>query len=131
MIIGFTCGSMDLLHPGHLRMLKECKESCDFLIVGLQSDPTIDRPEKNKPIETVNERLERLYACKYVDQVIVYETEADLLVLLKGIQYDIRFVGADWMGKDFTGKMLGKKIYYNSRNHTYSSSELRNRIKNA
>jgi glycerol-3-phosphate cytidylyltransferase len=128
MIKGFTCGAMDLLHPGHVLMLKECREQCDFLIVGLQTDPTLDRPEKNKPIETVEERRIRLEGCRYVDQVITYSTEADLYELLKNLEIDVRFIGADWKDKDFTGKDLPIKIIFNTRDHSYSSTNLRQRI---
>lgn len=130
-VIGITAGAMDLLHPGHLRMLKECQEQCDFLIVLLQTDPSIDRPEKHKPIETLEERMERLDACKYVDDVIVYTTEAQLVDLIKFVQPDVRFLGADWKGKEFTGHELPIKIIFNSRNHNYSSSNLIERIRNA
>src|SRR3989344_2617280 len=95
-ITGFTCGAMDLLHAGHVLMLKECKEQCDYLIVGLQTDPTIDRPEKSKPIETLTERKIRLEGCKYVDKIVIYNTEKDLDKLLKKLKPDVRFVGADW-----------------------------------
>jgi len=127
--IGFTCGAFDLLHPGHLRMLKECQSQCDFLVVGLQEDPSIDRLEKNKPIETLEERKERLEACKYVDDVLVYTTERTLVDLLKFVQPDVRFIGADWEGKPFTGMELPIKVIFNTRNHNLSSSALRNRIK--
>lgn len=127
-ILGFTCGAMDLLHPGHLRMLKECQEQCDFLVVGLQEDPSIDRPDKKKPIETLEERKERLDACKYVDDYIVYKTETDLVELIKFVNPTIRFIGADWKGKHFTGEELPVKVMYNTRNHNYSSTELRKRI---
>lgn len=127
-VLGFTCGAMDLLHPGHLRMLKECQEKCDFLVVGLQTDPSIDRPEKHKPVETLEERMERLDACKYVDDIIVYETEEQLVKLLKFVNPDIRFIGADWVGKKYTGWDLPIKVIFNSRTHSYSSSELRQRI---
>ncbi len=131
MIRGFTCGAMDLLHAGHILMLKECKEQCDYLIVGLQTDPTLDRPEKNKPIETVKERMIRLGGCKYVDEIIIYDTEADLYRLLQKLKPDKRFVGADYKGKHFTGDDLPIPVVYNSRNHNFSSSNLRARIKNA
>lgn len=130
MIKGFTAGSMDLLHAGHVVMLKECKAQCDYLIVGLQTDPSIDRPEKHKPIETIEERMIRLKGCKYVDKVIVYETELDLFNLLKELKPDVRFLGEDWKGKQFTGDTLPIKIIYNSRNHNFSSSNLIERIKN-
>jgi len=127
-IKGFTCGTFDLCHYGHLLMFKECKNKCGYLIVGLQTDPTIDRPEKNKPIETYKERLFRLQSCKYIDMVVKYKTEADLVELLKIIKPDIRFVGVDHKGKPFTGDNLPIKIIFNSRNHNYSSSNLRKRI---
>lgn len=129
-VIGFTCGAMDLLHCGHLMMLKECKSKCDLLIVGLHTDPTIDRPEKNKPIETIEERRERLQACKYVDKIIEYDTEEELYHILKRLQpvIDVRFIGADWEGKKFTGDDLDIHVCFNSRNHNYSSTNLRKRI---
>lgn len=125
---GFTCGAFDLLHPGHLLMLKEIRNQCDFLIVGLHTDPSIDRKEKHKPIETIEERQIRLEACKYVDQIILYNTEADLYQLLKELKPDIRFIGADWEGKHFTGDDLPIKVIFNTRNHNLSSSNLRERI---
>ena len=128
MIKGFTCGAFDLLHPGHILMLKEIRGQCDFLIVGLHADPTIDRPGKNKPIETVEERRIRLEACKYVDEIIEYSTETDLYELLKNLKPDIRFLGADWEGKHFTGDDLPIKVIFNTRDHGYSSTNLRKRI---
>ena len=128
--IGFTCGSFDLLHAGHVLMLKEVKEQCDYLIVGLQTDPTIDRPEKHTPIESVKERMIRLKGCKYVDKVIFYTTEEELLRILKEVKPDIRFVGIDHKGKPFTGDKLPIKVVFNSREHDYSSSNLITRIKN-
>lgn len=127
-IIGFTCGALDLLHAGHCIMLKECRAQCDYLIVGLQTDPSIDRPEKHKPIETIEERMIRLKACKYVDKVIVYETENDLYNLLLELKPDVRFLGADHKNKPFTGDDLDIRIVWNSRNHNYSSSNLIERI---
>ena len=128
MIKGFTCGAFDLLHPGHILMLKEIRGQCDFLIVGLHADPTIDRPEKNKPVETIGERRIRLEACKYVDEIVEYNTEADLYKLLKNLNPDVRFLGADWAGKHFTGDDLDIKVIFNSRNHNHSSTNLRKRI---
>lgn len=135
-IIGFTCGAMDLLHAGHVLMLKECRKQCDHLIVGLQVDPSITNKfyrgkKKHRPIETVKERLIQLGGCKYVDKILIYKTEEDLYKLLKKIRPDVRFIGADWKGKYFTGEDLPIKIIYNSRNHTYSSSDLRRRIESA
>ena len=129
MIKGFTCGALDLLHAGHIIMLKECRAQCDYLIVGLQTDPSLDRKEKHKPIETVEERMIRLQGCKYVDKIVVYERESDLYNLLKELRPDVRFLGEDHKGKPFTGDDLPIKIVYNSRNHNYSSSNLIERIK--
>lgn len=130
MIKGFTAGALDLLHAGHVMMLKECKAQCDYLIVGLQTDPSLDRPDKHKPIETIEERLIRLKGCRYVDKVVVYERELDLFNILKELNPDVRFLGEDWKGKEFTGHELPIKIIYNSRKHDYSSSNLIQRIKN-
>jgi glycerol-3-phosphate cytidylyltransferase len=130
--VGITFGTFDLFHAGHNVMLKECKDWCDYLIIGLHTDPTIDRPEKNKPIQTIYERYVQLDNCKWVDQIIPYDTEKDLLNLLATVQFDIRFIGADYINKDFTGKQYcldrNIPIKYCSRDHTFSSSELRKRI---
>ena len=133
MKIGFNCSSFDLFHAGHITMLRHEKELCDKLVIALQTDPTIDRPDtKNKPIQSVYERYIQLQACKYVDEILVYETEADLLNLLKTQTINIRFVGEEYRNKDFTGRQYcldnGIEIYYHQRLHTYSSSELRQRI---
>jgi glycerol-3-phosphate cytidylyltransferase len=129
--IGFTCGTFDLSHAGHYLMLKESKENCDYLIVGLQVDPSIDRPEKNKPVQTLKERKIQLSACKYIDKIIVYKTEADLLKLLKKLKPNVRFIGVDHKGKSFTGETLPIKIFWNKRNHKYSSRNLRERVNKA
>ena len=131
MIKGITSGAMDLLHAGHVLMLKECKENCDYLIVALHVDPSIERSWKNKPIETLEERKIRLEGCKYVDEIITYETEEDYRNLLIKIKPDVRFIGIDHKDKPFTGDDLPIKIHFNSRNHNYSSTNLRERIKNA
>jgi len=128
MITGVTAGSFDLLHAGHCLMLKEAKQQCDQLIVLLHEDPSTERPEKNKPIETVEERIIRLKSNKYVDEIRTYKTEKQLLSLLQEINPDIRIIGADWKGKDFTGHELDIPIFFNSRDHDYSSSNLRQRI---
>jgi len=128
LVIGFSCGAFDLGHAGHLLMLKEIRKQCDYLIFGLHTDPTLDRPEKNKPIETVEERMIRLQGCKYVDKILTYDTEKDLYNLLKELRPDIRFLGADWKGKRFTGDNLPIKVIFNSRSHNFSSSGLRKRI---
>ena len=128
---GFTCGAMDLLHAGHIIMLKECRSQCDHLIVGLQTDPSVDRPYKNRPVQSLKERYIQLEGCKYVDEIVLYSTENDLVELLKRIKPDVRFIGMDWKGKQFTGHDLNIEIIFNSRNHTYSSSDLRQRIYHA
>jgi len=126
--VGFTCGAFDLCHAGHARMFKECKEVCDYLIVAVQSDPSLDRPSKNKPVQAYEERIEMVKAIRYVDEVVTYDTEADLVELLKKIKPDIRILGADWQDKEYTGKDLGIPAYFNSRNHNLSTSELRMRV---
>ena len=128
---GFTCGAFDLLHAGHVLMLEEAKSFCDYLIVGLHSNPALDRPEKNKPIQSLSERMIQLMAVKYVDLILIYETEKDLIELLTAIKPDIRIVGADHRGNRYTGDDLCAETRFNSRNHNYSSSELRARIKNS
>lgn len=128
--IGFTCGTFDLLHPGHLLMLREARSQCDYLIVGLHTDPTLDRPDKHSPIETVEERMIRLRSCKYVDEIVNYDTEDDLYWLLKRLNPNIRFMGMDWKNKPnySRDKLPFMKVIYNSRDHDYSSSNLRKRI---
>ena len=128
--VGIVASCFDLFHAGHVLMLMEAKDECDRLVVALQSDPTIDRPEKNKPIQALSERYIQLEACKYVDQIVPYDTEADLLNLLTGYDWDVRFLGDDYRGRtDFTGADLDIPIYYCSLKHNYSSSSLRERIK--
>jgi glycerol-3-phosphate cytidylyltransferase len=131
MITGFTCSCFDLFHAGHIMMLKECKENCDWLIVGLQTDPTVDRPEKNKPIQSIFERFVQLQACKYVDEIVVYATEKDLIDVLMSYKINIRFVGEEYEERDFTGKNLGHQIFYNRRKHSFSTTELRKRVENS
>jgi len=126
--VGFTCSCFDLFHAGHIMMLKEAKSNCDYLIVGLQTDPTIDRPEKNKPIQSVFERFVQLDSCKYVDEVIVYATETELLDILRSYPIDVRIVGDEYADKQFTGKDLNMEIYYNRREHSFSTTELRGRV---
>jgi glycerol-3-phosphate cytidylyltransferase len=127
-IIGFTCSCFDLLHAGHLIMLKDAKSQCDKLIVGLQTDPSIDRKDKNKPIQTLEERKIQLEAVKYIDEIIVYETENDLHKLLFDLDPDVRILGSDWKGEPFTGYNLPINIYFHERNHNYSTTNLRNKI---
>ena len=128
MKIGFTCSTFDLFHAGHVMMLKEAKTQCDYLIVGLQSDPTIDRSEKNKPIQTLFERYVQLYACKYVDEIIPYSTEKELMDILLSYPIDVRIIGEEYKDQHFTGRELDMEIYYNSRKHSFSSSGLRKRV---
>ena len=128
-MIGFSCGAYDLLHAGHIVMLEESKSKCDKLIVGLQTDPSIDRPEKNKPIKSVYERFIQLNAVKYVDQIIPYDTEESLMDLLQSQHIDIRFIGEDYREKKFTGSELPIDIEYTSRKHSFSSSSLREKVK--
>lgn len=128
MKIGFTCSCFDLFHAGHIMMLKEAKTQCDYLIVGLQTDPTIDRPHKNKPIQSILERYIQVEACKYVDQIIPYATEKDLLDLLASYPIDVRIIGEEYKNQRFTGYDLPMAVYFNSRQHSFSSTELRERI---
>ncbi len=127
--VGFTCSTFDLLHAGHLVMLEEAKSLCNTLIVGLLIDPTIDRPqEKQKPIQTVFERYVQLSACRYVDKIIPFGTEQEIIDILLTINPDIRIVGEEYKDIEFIGKSLCE-IYYNKRNHSFSSSDLRMRCK--
>lgn len=127
--VGIVASCFDLFHTGHILMLMEAKGKCDRLVVALQSDPTIDRPEKNKPVQAMFERYVQLEACKYVDQIIPYDTEADLLNLLSGYDWDVRFLGDDYYNRtNYTGYGLDIPIHYCSRRHDYSSSGLRERI---
>jgi glycerol-3-phosphate cytidylyltransferase len=126
---GITASTFDLLHAGHILMLKEAKSVCDYLIVALQVDPTIDRPEKNKPIQSYYERWVQVSAVKYVDEIIPYTTEDELNTILQNYEIDIRILGDEYKGRDFTGSYLPMEYHFNKRTHGYSSTELRNRIK--
>ena len=129
---GITFSTFDLFHAGHVKMLEEAKTKCDYLIVGLQLDPSIDRPEKNKPTQSIIERYIQLKACKFIDEIIPYITEEDLMDVLSSFKIDIRIIGEEYKDKDFTGKEYCKKkgieIYYNKREHRFSSSELRKQV---
>ena len=127
-MIGFTCGAFDLLHAGHIVMLKEAKDNCDYLIVGLQTDPSIDRQEKNQPVQSVYERYIQLRAVKYIDEIIPYDTEQSLLDLLQSQKIDIRFVGEEYRESKLTGRDL-IELHYTSRRHSFSSTNLRKRVK--
>ena len=126
---GITFGAFDLFHGGHVLMLEEAKSVCDYLIVCLQTDPSLDREEKNKPVQSIIEREIQVSACKYVDKVIIYDTESDVLDILKEADWDIRIIGEEYKNKHFTGReeTLGK-CYFNNRPHDFSSSELRERV---
>jgi len=129
MRIGFTCSTFDLFHAGHLLMLEEAKKQCDYLIVGLQTDPTIDRPtEKNKPVQSVFERWIQVESCKYVDKVIPYATEKELIDILLSYPIDVRILGEEYMQKNFTGHELPMEKYFNKRRHSFSTTELRQRV---
>jgi glycerol-3-phosphate cytidylyltransferase len=133
---GFTCSTFDLFHAGHIMMLKEAKTQCDYLIVGLQTDPTIDRPTtKNKPIQSVFERFEQLKACKYIDEILVYATEEDLVNILLSYPINVRILGQEYEDEDFTGRYecigRGIEFYFNKREHNFSTTELRQRVVDA
>ena len=132
MKVGITFSAFDLLHAGHVAMLRESKEQCDYLVAGLQLDPTIDRPEKNQPVQTIVERYTQLKAVKYIDEIIPYTTEKDIEDILEMYQVDVRILGEEYKDKDFTGKdicaKLGIDLYFNKRDHRFSSSDLRKRI---
>ena len=132
---GITFGAFDLLHAGHCLMLEEAKKQCDWLVVGLQNDPSETPAEyrgkkKSKPVQSLEERYIQLKSNRYVDEIIMYNSEEDLYKLLLEIKPDVRIIGADWHGKKFTGHDLPIKVYYNTRDHSYSTTELRERIKN-
>jgi glycerol-3-phosphate cytidylyltransferase len=133
MKIGFTCSTFDLFHAGHIIMLKEAKSQCDYLICGLQTDPTIDRPDtKNKPVQSMFERFVQLEACKYVDEIIPYSTEKELIDILLSYPINVRILGEEYEHKAFTGRQecidRDIKFYFNKRQHTFSTTELRQRV---
>lgn len=130
-IKGFTCSAFDLLHAGHILMLQEAKEQCDYLIVGLHNDPSVDRPNKNKPVQSIVERAIQIAAVRYVDEVVIYNTEQDLIDLLSILDINVRIVGEEYRDQPLTGRELCEDrsidIYYNTRGHRFSSTELRKR----
>lgn len=136
--VGFTCSTFDLLHAGHHIMLEDSKKQCDILVVGLHTDPTIDveyrkktddpGKTKNKPIQTFDERLIQIKSCRYVDYIIKYSTEDDLLKILKQLSPNVRILGTDWKGKPYTGHEIDIEIHWHNRDHNYSTSNLRKRI---
>jgi len=132
MKVGFTCSTFDLLHAGHVQMLREAKDQCDYLICGLQVDPSIDRAEKNAPIQTVVERYTQLKAVRYVDEIIPYGTEKDLEDILTMYNIDVRIIGEEYRDGKFTGRAICAKrdieLYFNKRDHRFSTSDLRKRV---
>lgn len=132
MKVGITFSAFDLLHAGHIKMLEEAKQQCDYLIVGLQTDPTLDRPEKNRPTQTVVERYIQLKGCKFVDEIVPYATEQDLNDILTSFKIDVRILGDEYKAKDFTGRTYceekGIELFYNVRDHRFSSSGLRKEV---
>jgi glycerol-3-phosphate cytidylyltransferase len=126
--IGIVAGSFDLIHPGYVRLFKDAKIYCDFLIIALQEDPTIDRPHKCRPVQTLDERKEILSSIKYVDKIIVYKTEQDLYDLLKNLDYDYRVLSEEYSDTFFTGKDLGKEVLWIKRDHYYSTTSLKQKI---
>lgn len=134
--IGITFSTFDLLHAGHIAMLADAKNHCDYLIAGLQTDPTIDRHDtKNKPVQTIVERQIQLAATRYVDEIVVYQTERDLEDILLTLPIDVRILGVEYQGKNFTGAEIcvnrGIDIIFNKRDHSFSSSSLRKRVAEA
>ena len=126
---GITFGAFDLFHAGHVMMLEEAKTVCDHLIVCIQSDPSLDRKEKNKPVQSIVEREIQVYGCRYTDEVIIYDTEVELLEILDTVDWDVRILGEEYRNKDFTGReQTLNKCHFNKRPHNFSSSELRKRV---
>lgn len=132
MKVGITFSAFDLLHAGHIKMLEEAKNECDYLIVGLQTDPTLDRPEKNSPSQTVVERYIQLKGCRFVDEIVPYATEQDLEDILRSFKIDVRIIGDEYREKNFTGRTYceqkGIALYFNVRDHRFSSSNLRKEV---
>tara|TARA_R110000868_G_scaffold94549_1_gene260813 strand:+ start:26329 stop:26742 length:414 start_codon:yes stop_codon:yes gene_type:complete len=132
MIKGFTASTFDLLHAGHVSMLREAKAQCDYLICGLQVDPSLDRPDKNKPVQTLVERYAQLNAIQYVDEIIPYQTEQDLEDILTMLDLNVRIIGSEYKDKKFTGRAIcasrGIEIFFNKRDHRFSTSDLRRRV---
>ena len=126
---GITFGAFDLFHAGHVLMIEEAKTVCDYLIVCIQSDPSLDREEKNKPVQSIIEREIQVSGCRFVDEVIIYDTEADLLNIIGQVDWDVRIIGDEYKDKDFTGRdQTLERCHFNKRPHSFSSSELRERV---
>ena len=131
MIRGFIAGNFGIIHPGYIKTFKECKENCDHFTILLHTDPTIERPNKLKPILSVDERIEVLSSIKFIDDIKVYTYENELVELLKNGNFNIRFLGDDYVNKDFTGKNLKIPVYYISRNHGWSTTKFKNLLVNS
>lgn len=131
-VVGFTASTFDLLHAGHITMLREAKEQCDYLICGLQVDPSLDRSEKNSPVQTLVERYTQLVGVKYVDEIIPYQSETDLEDILQMVNIDVRIIGEEYKDSNFTGRDIcasrGIEVYFNKRDHRFSTSDLRRRV---
>ena len=126
---GITFGAFDLFHAGHIVMLQEARTVCDYLIVCIQTDPSLDRATKNSPVQSIVERQIQVAACKYVDEIVVYDTEADVLEILRSMEWDVRILGDEYRDQDFTGREETlDRCYFNTRPHSFSSSELRLRV---
>ena len=135
MRVGITFSTFDLLHAGHIKMLEEAKTQCDYLIVGLQLDPSLDRDEKNAPTQSITERYIQLKGCKFVDEIVPYVSEQDLEDILRSFKLDVRIIGEEYKDKPFTGREYcqekGIELYFNTRDHRFSSSGLRKQVENA
>ena len=133
--VGITFSTFDLFHAGHVKMIEEAERQCDYLIVGLQLDPSLDRPDKNSPSQSIIERYIQLKGSKHIDEVVPYVSEQDLEDILRSFKIDVRIIGEEYRDKNFTGKdyceQKGIEIYYNSRDHRFSSSGLRTQVKEA
>ena len=125
---GIIAGNFDVIHPGYMKMFKECKQHCDYFVVLLHDDPSIERPEKIKPILSVDERVDILMGIRYIDNVVPYKTEADLLTVLHSLKIDVRFLGNDYVDKRFTGDDLNIPIHWIQRNHDWSTTKFKNLI---
>ena len=122
---GFVAGNFDVIHPGYIRMFKECYDNCDHFTVLLHSDPSIERPEKLKPILSVDERIEQLLSIRYIDEVLVYSLESDLYELIDSGGFDVRFLGDDYIGRNFTGDDLGVSLHFINRDHGWSTTKFK------
>ena len=126
--VGIIAGNFDVIHPGYVRLFKDAKNACDFLVIALQTDSSVERPEKLKPILTTSERKEILLSLKYIDEILTYTTEQELYNLIRERKPDVRIIGTDYIDRDFTGKSLTKEIYYHERDHDWSTTRFKKEI---